>query len=521
MNLNPERRIEDIALKVEASKQKEPQQAIETDNEDEDDNDVVLLTRKLHEMIKYRESGGFGHYQANCANTLRKKIKSLNARWSDDSDGSTEEDDEGSLSNHHTSFPAVMNESTPIAEYVTTSATTSTETGSEYNEKTMDSMNKGIAKLDEILSVGRTSKSRHGIGYIGESSSVKTEVHIETVSEKKALSKKKSQKKKEKVSKSKRKSFSDAEVEVSPRLKRKCTEAAKQGEKPLISSKKKKKKKATQQVKDSDEDRFLDKASKKKFESFEERGIMVERIIDEMAFEKFGLTKLLQERSLYKSATFSENYNSWSLKSEVKGNYEEELELNEEVLKEITGGRTESWGEETRLPASILTAKYNVLFRLGIQNWLPAPHNSSIVKELALLLFAIGTEADCSYSSTSLGYPALLSQYLLQHGVQLKKGEPVKAVKKLKISQKLFNPGKKIDLPVGRVSPMPEDEEEYEKFLKEQLEDAERRQRALFAELFIIAKQKQNILSRLEILEKKMKRNDDGHDSGGDEDCEA
>ncbi|XP_039131883.1 uncharacterized protein LOC120268634 [Dioscorea cayenensis subsp. rotundata] len=325
-------------------------------------------------------------------------------------------------------------------------------------------------------------------------------------SEKKAQSRKKIQKK-EKTSKSKRKSFSDPE-----------------GEKSSASSKKEKKKKATQQAKDSDEDRFRDKASEKKFESVEGRGVVVERMIDEGAFEKFSEFKL-----------------------EVKGNCEEGIELNEEVLKEITGGRTESWGVESRLPASTITAKYNILFRLGIQNWLLVPLNSSIVKELALLLFAIGTgkkfnlgrlifqnivkEADCTSSSTSLGYPALLLQYLLQHGVQLRKGEVVTAVKKLKISQKLFNPGKKIDLPVRRVSPpsMPEDKEEanllvaeeYEKMLKEQLEDVESRQRALSAELFIIAKQKQKILSRLEILEKKKKREDDGHDSGGDEDQEA
>ncbi|XP_039120509.1 uncharacterized protein LOC120256908 [Dioscorea cayenensis subsp. rotundata] len=369
------------------------------------------------------------------------------------------------------------------------------------------------------------------------------------VSRKKPRQGRKTQKK-EKVSKSKRKSFSDAEVEVSPRFKRKCTEATKQGEKPLVSSKKEKKKNATQQAKDGDEDRFLDKASKKKFESSEEKGIVVERIIDELAFEKSGLTKLLQERSLYKSATFPESYTCLNrfleFKPEMKGNYEEGLELNEEVLKEITGGRTESWGVESRLPASTLTANYNILFRLGIQNWLPVPHNSSIVKELTLLLFAIGTgkkfnlgrlifqnivkEANYTSSSTSLGYPAMLSQYLLQHGVQLRKGEAVTAVKKLKISQKLFSPGKKIDLSVGRVSPppMPEDaeevnllvKEEYEKLLKEQLEDVERRQRSLSAKLFIIARQKQKILSRLEILEKK-KREADANNSGGDEDQET
>lgn len=58
------------------------------------------------------------------------------------------------------------------------------------------------------------------------------------------------------------------------------------------------------------------------------------------------------------------------------------------------------------------------------------------------------------------------------------KGETFTTVKKLKITSKLFTPGKKIDLPVGRVSPPPpivEDvegsslmvEEEYKKLLKE------------------------------------------------------
>ncbi|XP_039129087.1 uncharacterized protein LOC120265276 [Dioscorea cayenensis subsp. rotundata] len=279
-------------------------------------------------------------------------------------------------------------------------------------------------------------------------------------SEKKAQLRKKTQKK-EKVSKSKKKSFSDPEEEASPRHKRRCTEATKQGEKPSSSSKKEKKKKATRQAKYSDEDRFCDKVSEKKFESVEGRGVVVERMIDEGAFEKYGLTELLQQRSLYKSATFPESYSlslvqefysnllpsdkditrvyvrgKWipftpaclnrflEFKPEVKGNFEEGLELNEEVLKEITGGRTESWGVDSQHPPLR-----------------PTPHNSSIVKELALLLFAIGTgkkfnlgrlifqnivkEADGSNSSTSLGYSALLSQYLLQHGVQLRKGEAI------------------------------------------------------------------------------------------------
>ncbi|XP_039144098.1 pre-mRNA-splicing factor CWC25-like [Dioscorea cayenensis subsp. rotundata] len=156
----------------------------------------------------------------------------------------------------------------------------------------------------QVTTTPATSKSSHSSDEIPFKDRVaQITKGKKVVSEKKAQSRKKILKK-EKVSKSKRKSFSDPEVEASPRHKKRCTEAAKQGEKPSASSKKEKKKKATQQAKDSDEDRFYDKASNKKFEYVEGRGVVVERMIDEGAFEKYGLASQLRQRSLYKSATF-------------------------------------------------------------------------------------------------------------------------------------------------------------------------------------------------------------------------
>lgn len=58
----------------------------------------------------------------------------------------------------------------------------------------------------------------------------------------------------------------------------------------------------------SDEDKFLDKASKKKFKIIAERGVIAERVIDEVAIEKYGLIELLEERCLYKSGIFAESY---------------------------------------------------------------------------------------------------------------------------------------------------------------------------------------------------------------------
>jgi len=133
-----------------------------------------------------------------------------------------EEEDKDNC-NHHISFPTVMNgvsyfnNSKPFTEYVTTSVTTSDRTDNEHDEvterdlllsyklmltkfnemmlrnkrleeelnechgklghaeKILNSMNKGKTKLYEMLSVGRSSKVKKGIGYVGETSSAKTE----------------------------------------------------------------------------------------------------------------------------------------------------------------------------------------------------------------------------------------------------------------------------------------------------------------------------------------------------------
>ncbi|KAH7691999.1 Zinc finger CCHC-type protein [Dioscorea alata] len=248
MNQNPERKVEDFALKIEAVKQKELQQTIVTDDEDEEDGEFVFLSKKLHNMfrkykkkgsrfqkkevpkeekeeaedhqqkIKCWECGGVGHYQLECANTLKKKGKSLNAKWSDDSDYSMDEEEEEGNCNHHISFPAIISEvackSRNVAKSVTTSITTSDSESDEVTEKDLlmsyklmltkfdqmmiqnkrlekeltecqgklsqaekilESMNKGKAKLDEMLSIGRPSKVKKGIGYVGETSSAKTE----------------------------------------------------------------------------------------------------------------------------------------------------------------------------------------------------------------------------------------------------------------------------------------------------------------------------------------------------------
>ena len=57
-----------------------------------------MLVEQKNKGVQCRECEGFGHIQAECANTAKKKGKSLNAIWSDeDYEGSHEE--EGGTSN--------------------------------------------------------------------------------------------------------------------------------------------------------------------------------------------------------------------------------------------------------------------------------------------------------------------------------------------------------------------------------------------------------------------------------------
>lgn len=160
--------------------------------------------------------------------------------------------------------------------------------------------------------------------------------------------------------------------------------------------------------------------------------MIIERVINEYAFEKYGLTEFLIEKGLFKSAMFTKGYNP-TIMHELYSNltlaintltvegyhhvfvrekmvgftpdgineflefptkiendvFEEGFEYTAEVIKEITCEKYSSWGPELRFSASQLIVKYNVLFRLAIFNWFPTAHNSCILKDMALLLYAM------------------------------------------------------------------------------------------------------------------------------------
>lgn len=109
--------------------------------------------------------------------------------------------------------------------------------------------------------------------------------------------------------------------------------------------------------------------------------------------------------------------------------YDEDFEYSEEIVEAITRGKCNTWGPESRLFTSKLTVKYNVQLKLGSCNWFPTTHTSSILKEMAILLYAmiarrqfnlgqfifdrITDVINVTSTVSHIGYPALITQYLL------------------------------------------------------------------------------------------------------------
>lgn len=62
------------------------------------------------------------------------------------------------------------------------------------------------------------------------------------------------------------------------------------------------------------------------------------------------------------------------------------------VVSELTGGLLKSWPASGVIRASCLSYKYSVLHKVALRNWMPNTHSSLVRKDLALLLYQIGTK---------------------------------------------------------------------------------------------------------------------------------
>ena len=244
---------------------------------------------------------------------------------------------------------------------------------------------------------------------------------------------------------------------------------------------------------------FHDAKSKSIWKYVIRRKICSERLIDQKDHEKIGIIKLLRERKLLDSVSFAKPYNRvivqefyTNLKKGisddnspffesvyvrghmfefspllissmlncpiVKSSRKKELDLNLDLHKvavELTSSALTHWPTENAIPSAVLTSKYSILHKIAIANWLPRLHISTVSKDLAILLFAIGTgeefdlakvifqvivsNAESENTVNVLPYPSLIFEILrLQHDI-MEEGEVLEQPRHpIKISTKLY-----------------------------------------------------------------------------------
>lgn len=74
-----------------------------------------------------------------------------------------------------------------------------------------------------------------------------------------------------------------------------------------------------------------------------------------------------------------------------------------DLLFELTGGLENAWPRISQLPSLDLSAKYAILFGIGIANWCPSSHHSGWSISLATLLFQMGRSSPFNYGAFVIG----------------------------------------------------------------------------------------------------------------------
>ncbi|XP_050877449.1 uncharacterized protein LOC127081209 [Lathyrus oleraceus] len=75
-----------------------------------------------------------------------------------------------------------------------------------------------------------------------------------------------------------------------------------------------------------------------------------------------------------------------------------ELEVTDnQVCREITAKQVKVWPFKKHLPVGKLTIKYVILHKIGVANWVPTHHISTIANTLGRFIFVVGTKVkfDC------------------------------------------------------------------------------------------------------------------------------
>ncbi|XP_019184980.1 PREDICTED: uncharacterized protein LOC109179961 [Ipomoea nil] len=160
------------------------------------------------------------------------------------------------------------------------------------------------------------------------------------------------------------------------------------------------------------------------------RDLIVQRSVDENQLNSVcDILPLLSDVGLLKTVTsifpYSKllTYEFYYVINEyygLKGVDEEEITDWDLVAKTLTGGKTSAWpmGDIDTLSSSELTSKYVILHCIALHNWLPSAHFHMVGKQLAALLFRIGTKMTIDLGSWTF-YHILTLIHLREQKVRL------------------------------------------------------------------------------------------------------
>ncbi|XP_024019818.1 uncharacterized protein LOC112091154 [Morus notabilis] len=126
----------------------------------------------------------------------------------------------------------------------------------------------------------------------------------------------------------------------------------------------------------------------------------------------------------------------------------------DKVISELTASVRCLWNNETSFPAADLSLKYSALHKIAVENWLPTFHTTGVHKQLANVLYFIGTvvpfdvgllifeeivsHAEVTSSKPALPFPSFVYGILMsQQNIRTPEDVLELPTKPIRISQKL------------------------------------------------------------------------------------
>ncbi|XP_050902649.1 uncharacterized protein LOC127114961 [Lathyrus oleraceus] len=131
------------------------------------------------------------------------------------------------------------------------------------------------------------------------------------------------------------------------------------------------------------------------------RKLALERELGKNAFECKEVISLIQEDGLMKTPTgFGKCYEILVKEFIVNISKECDNKRSKEFRKvEIITKQVKEWTRKGKLSATSLSVKYVILHKIGVANWVPTNHISSIATRLGKFIYIVGTKSSFDFGS--------------------------------------------------------------------------------------------------------------------------